>query len=77
MKQNEALEMWVIYDNPSDYPGRFVARKYLVSPDGHNVTEDLLICINLDGLRDILISLGKVNIGRMDNDDPVIKEVWI
>lgn len=67
------LKMWVIYKNPKDYPNETVARLHTVQKKatGQILTGDL------DSLRQRFDSQGYVNIGRFENDDPCIVEVWI
>lgn len=43
------LELWTVYDNPIDLPGRFVARKWLLDQP----TRELLQDKTLEGLRAI------------------------
>ena len=38
---DDALPMWVVYDHPSDYPETYIARQWLVGPDGQQATEEL------------------------------------
>lgn len=69
---NENLMSWVIYNSPSDHPGKFVARKFnLDIPTSEHKTAD-----TLDDIRK-LVSPGLVCLKRSENDDPVIVEVWL
>jgi len=67
------LQMWVIYWNTSDYPGEHVARMHS-SAQG---STSQLIRGTVEELRDRFHSQGLVNIGRYQQDDPCIVEVWI
>jgi len=74
-----ALDMWVVYDHPSDYPDAFVARRHLAfggSPDG-TPTRDVIIAADLDAVRTALALRGLVQLARMPEDHPVIVEVWL
>lgn len=66
------LSIWVIYDNPLDVPGKFVARKWL----NNRPTETIYIADTLEEIRKH-IPEGLVNIERFPDDDPKITEVWI
>src|SRR5689334_21869350 len=49
--QGTPLEMWTVYERPADYPGYFVARKFVVNKDGAFVTSDALFAQTLEALR--------------------------
>lgn len=71
------LPLYVIYENPSDFPGKFVVRKHTII--GNHTCVDLeptTVCDTLDQAR-AQIPIGHVNLHRYQEDDPVIKEVWI
>jgi hypothetical protein len=71
------LQMIVIYDRPKDLPNGFVARTWNVLPDkvipGKLLGHDLA---SLEAARE-LVPHGFVNIGRNDDDDAKIVEVWL
>lgn len=66
--------LWVIYQSPSDYPGRFVARPHNVL-EGRVLTA-ILIANTLDELR-ISLPIGLSLLMRQPDDDPVIIETWV
>ena len=66
------LELWTVYDSPTDLPGRFVARKWLLDQP----TNELLQDKTLDGLRGKLPQ-GLTRMPRAPEDDPKIVETWI
>ena len=71
------LPMWVIYESPEDYHGKFVLRRW--DAVGHEtIASPIPIAVvgSLDDARAEL-PLGLENIGRGEGDDPVIVEVWI
>lgn len=77
LRHDNPITMIVIYDHPRDRPDGFVAREWTVCP-GSVVPARLLG----EGLATInaareLVPDTMVNIGRTDDDDPVIAEVWI
>lgn len=75
---DKALPMVVIYDHPKDLPAGFVVRVWEVFGDGRAVHREKLgeSLADLEAARQ-LVPAGMVNIGRTDDDDPVIAEVWI
>ena len=63
---------YVIYDHPRDYPGEFVVRRWELGKP-----RELLGSANtLQGARKLLPP-GLVNLGRYEQDDPFIVEVWV
>lgn len=71
-----ALSMWVIYYNPTDYPGKTLARRWDVTTVD-TPTNEILVSDNLLDLRVRFESMGLVCLGRSPEDDPVILEVWV
>ncbi len=73
-----ALGIWTIYHSPKDFPGRYVARLWLV---GHGLpeprpTDQFMTSNTLDGIR-AMLPPGLVCLQRSSDDDPVIVETWI
>ena len=75
------MTYFVIYENPLDFPGKFVLRQHsdhyesgvalwgaAAEPDA---VEDTLEAVRHK------LPAGVFNMGRYSQDDPVIKEVWI
>lgn len=71
-----ALEMWVVYSNSRDFPGREVARKHLVTSNGTTPTSDLIEG-SIGRIRSVLSDKGMVCLHRHPTDDPVIVETWV
>jgi hypothetical protein len=70
--QKLAIEIWVIYDHPLDYPHHFVVRRWLNDvPDRE--------CGLFDSLREARLHVprGLARLPRWENDDPKIVEVWL
>jgi hypothetical protein len=71
------ITLWVIYRNPSDYPGKFVVRQQWAARGGvHTCVDPHCITSSLIEARNS-IPLGLYNIGRMEGDEPQILEVWL
>jgi hypothetical protein len=74
------LYQWVIYEDPSDYPGMYVVRRFKIGrADGKSVIvedpEPMIVTDSLDQAREV-IPAGAYCLGRHPDDDPVIYEVW-
>lgn len=70
------LKMFVIYRKPKDYPDNYVVRLWEIEPLKVTPKELIGIKKTLEEAR-ILIPKGCKNIGRLEQDDPYIEEVWI
>jgi hypothetical protein len=71
------LSMWVVTKNPSDYPGKFVARLNYITAEGRfSLAGEPLTADSLDALR-AKLPLGLHRLPRWAHDDPVIVEVWL
>lgn len=70
--EKSALDIWVVYENPSDYPGLYVARKFR----NEKSTAELVQGNTLLEVR-ALLPRGLVRLPRQHLDDPVIVETWI
>ena len=66
------MDVFAVYQNPSDYPGKFVVRKFV----GENPDEKPL-CVE-DTLEEARkkIPAGLHRADRIPNDDVVIIETW-
>jgi len=65
------LNIWVIYQSPRDYPGRFVARRWILDkPTGEVIVRD-----TLDQVRRAL-PVGLHRMDRFNGDDAAIVETW-
>lgn len=73
-KSRLGLPIWVVYDHPRDFPSNYVARLFY----GEEMTDMLLVCSDLERLRDEINRRGQtVKLMRSPGDDPVILETWI
>ena len=72
-----AIGMFVVYENPSDYPGQVVVRQCFVR-DGEWLPAILphAVVETVDEARD-RIPKGLACVPRSPQDDPVIVEVWL
>lgn len=70
------LNLYVIYENPKDFPGKFVVRRHAVMAGQSVPDKQGIVCNTLKEARSMVPS-GLVNLHRFPEDDPVIKEVWV
>lgn len=71
------LFTYTIYDNPSDFPGTFVVRRFAVSAAGPDPDPGVwALAKDLDSARES-IPAGLVCFDRQPGDDPVIVETWL
>lgn len=70
------LDIWTVYDHPSDQPDFYVARRFVALFDAVP-TNDVILARDLGELRSTLLSYGLARIGRSAEDDPKIIESWI
>lgn len=70
------LEMWVVYENPTDRPEKFAARKWLAEGGDLQATLERLVADTLGELYSQLPP-GLVRFPRSPGDAPTVRETWI
>lgn len=73
----DVVDMWTVYENPSDYPGEFVARRFVVAMGRYGPTTDVVRGATLDALQAQLNGLGRTWLPRMPDDEPQVLGVWL
>lgn len=73
-----AMNVWVIYKNPSDFPGLFVVRRWESFYGIGNPIADP-VCRTAETLEAArnLIPDGLVLVARSPEDDPAVLETWL
>lgn len=71
------LDLWTVYFNPSDYPGKYIARRSEVRGNGPTMTADIIVTDTLRAIRQALHNRGLICLSRDPEDDAVIVEVWL
>jgi hypothetical protein len=72
------LAMWTVYDNPRDYPGKYVARRFDVDASGPKPSASIIVMEDLDKLRDVLaFEMHLTCLTRDPDDEPQIVETWL
>jgi hypothetical protein len=75
MEANQHLAIWTVIANPADYPGLFVARKWLMVEGREVPTNEVVVGLTLQAVRE-QIPIGLQWMPRSPDDDPVIVETW-
>lgn len=76
----DSLDIWSVYDHPSDYPDSFVARKTTIHKAVITVARDVLKAPTLDAIRALVQHHSPIVLTRFErspDDDPVIVECWM
>lgn len=74
---DNVLAIWTIYDSPSDMPGKFVARKFLIEGGPEPTrTASVIIGDTADEVRGAL-PCGLTCLPRDPQDEPHIVESWL
>jgi len=73
------LVMWTVYELPKDYPGEYVARKFVITEDFYGPSNESISSRSLRDVRNVLRSLypGLIQLKRPPEDEPHIVEVWL
>lgn len=71
------LSLWTVYNRPKEFPGHFVARKFMIAPDGAYPTEETFKAKELADVRREMEKLGLFRMHRSPGDDDKIVETWI
>lgn len=73
----EDLSIWTVYCGPVDFPGKYVARRWVVGSAPTPVPSDeVFLADDLDALR-ALLPEGLHRLPALGGDDPCIVECWI
>ena len=73
------LVMWTVYKHPKDYPGEYVARKFVITENSYGPSNESISSRSLRDVRNVLRSLyrGLIQLKRPPDDEPHIVEVWL
>jgi hypothetical protein len=72
----EVVELWTVYDRPSDHPDHCAVHKVLVEDDGLAPAACQLFQ-NVQEARSALSRRGLIRVPRADRDDPALVETWL
>lgn len=71
------LEMWTVYDHPTDWPDGYIARKWVILPTGPHATDECIVATGVSAIRNRFEEMGLVKLARSPEDDPSIMETWV
>lgn len=73
----DALDLFTVYESPSDAPGMFVVRRWVVvRGESDALPAEAFQFYTLDMAR-AAIPRGRVSLPREHGDDPTIVETWV
>jgi hypothetical protein len=70
------LDMYVVYDHPTDFPNHFVVRHWIIGAGSAKPTDRCVIGKTLDEVR-TAIPAYYVRLERSPEDEPQILESWV
>lgn len=83
-EQYDKQQLWVVYDNPADYPGKIVARRYELSsrPPTHQTefvaTPEKVVAGSIEEARRGIAHANRLGLFQPLLTDPAeIKEIWL
>ncbi|HEY6143704.1 MAG TPA: hypothetical protein VIV55_09870 [Flavobacterium sp.] len=73
------MNLYTIYNSPTDYPDTYVARRWQVVPSENkpDAMDIFTIDKDLDNIRKKLSEMGLIRIPRDESDDEKIVETWL
>jgi hypothetical protein len=76
LEHSRALEMFVIYNSPRDYPGKFVLRRWIIDEGTSKPDDSAIIADTLEAIR-AAVPFGMFRLERDPQDEPQIVESWV
>lgn len=76
-RNHDILNMWQIFDSPTDFPGQFVARRFEVDGKGEPRPTADIRAGSLESLRAMFARGGLFCITRSPEDEAQIVETWL
>jgi hypothetical protein len=70
-----ALDVWTVYRDPRDFPGKWVARLHRVTAGVSTPSSVHFVADTLDGVR-ALLPPGLFRLDRFELDEPHVYETW-
>jgi hypothetical protein len=72
VQDDDDLSMWVVFEEPPDFPNQYVARCYRnYAETGEFVVADTLVDVRAK------LPPGLMKLERSAKDDPIVRESWI
>ena len=70
------MELWTVYDRPSDHPRHCVVLKVVAQDDGLAPSDSHLFG-SVQEARSALARRGLIRVPRAEQDDPALVETWL
>jgi hypothetical protein len=71
------LETFTVYFDPTDYPKKWIVRRFVIGKSGPIPdAEPLIVCDLLEDVRSV-IPVGLICFSRNEHDEPQIVETWL
>lgn len=77
VEPGEVLQMFTIYDRPSDHPRHVVLRTWSIEQSASPRFVGEALCDTVDEARAVMLEAGLYCLGREPLDEPTIVETWI
>ena len=79
LRENRSWSCGKVYKHPKDYPGEYVARKFVITEDFYGPSNESISSRSLRDVRNVLRSLyrGLIQLKRLPDDEPYFVEVWL
>jgi hypothetical protein len=71
------VNIWTLYDSPTDAPGLFVLRRFELRDGDAHPTDEAYASRSIETLRAHMRWEGRYCIPRHPNDEPAIVECWL
>jgi hypothetical protein len=73
------MNLYTIYDSPTDYPDTYVCRRWqVVPPENEPVAmEVFMVDADLSKIREKLFGMGLFSMARDESDEQKIVETWL
>jgi hypothetical protein len=75
--KREPLSIWTLYDSPSDCPGKFVVRRWVMEGKEWRATEQAYKADSPDPLERLMDEMGLCWMPRLEEDEQQIVGCWI
>lgn len=71
--------IYTVYENPNDYPGQFVVRRWMLVPgESLPICDEQPLCVNPSyAVAIACLPPGLTRIARDEMDEPAIRESWL
>lgn len=75
--KRESLDIWTVYERPSDFPDMYVARRFEITAGKAEPTTEFIAAKLLAPVRRAMQERGLYRLDRNPNDEPQVVECWL